>query len=170
VTVRSQDWRFQKLEEGEEFQASTVFTDVSDGDIKKVFIEAPDDGSNLSQEVISVASEGKLFIRRFENASEDTEGDLLNASNLRVGDASDSVPFDYRSGGVDETGVYSGGSLEETSLIPGSSGQGQSITGGASVRPAMILSSGNNMLLEFENQSGQTIDFAVKFEFAEVEN
>lgn len=168
MTVRSQDWRFQKLEEGEEFQASTVFTDVSDGDTKKVFIRAPADGPNLSQEVISVDSEGKLFIRRFENVSEDTQGDLMNASNLRVGDASDNVPFDYRTGGVGETGVYSGGVLEEEAIIAGAV-SGNKVGGGSSARPAMILSSGNNMLLEFENQSGQSIDFAVKFEFAEVE-
>lgn len=169
MTTRTQDWRFQKLEEGEEYQSSAIFDTVAAGNTKKIFVETPSGAPRLIQETVSVDTGGKLKIQRYENASEDTQGDEINSSNLKVGTGSDEPPFNYRRGGDNETGVYSGGTLEEETLIAGSTSAGQNIGGGKATRPAMILSPGNNMLLTFENQSGQTIDFSVKFEYSEGE-
>lgn len=168
MVTSSQDWRFKKLDEGEEFEASRVFNDVGDGDVKEVFVNVPEEVGDLelSVEDILVSSEGKLSIQRFKNVSEDVEGDSMLVANKKIGAAA-SAPFDFRTGGDGETGEYSGGSLDEENLITGSV-SGNKVGGGTEARPALIVDTGNNYLLSFTNESGQTIDFSVQIEFAEV--
>jgi len=164
-----QDWRFKKLDEGEQWEVSRVFSDVGNGDVKKVFVSVPDEVGDLelSVEDILLSSEGKLLIQRFRNVSEDAEGSDMLVSNKKIG-VNGVVPFNFRTGGDGEAGEYSDGVLEEENLVTGAV-SGNKVGGGSESRPALIVDTGNNYLLVFDNQSGQTIDFSVQIEFAEVE-
>jgi len=164
-----QDWRFKKLKEEEEWEASRVFEDVADGDVKTVYVDNPVDNKSISVEEVVVSTEGKLRVERFGNVDEVSEGDLMLVNNKKIGSVK-SVPFDFRVGGVGEAGDYdeSAGVQQQENLITGSV-SGNKIGGGTESRPAFIVESDNNYLLWFENQSGQSINFSVQIEFAEVE-
>jgi len=167
MVMRSQDWRFQKLQEAEAWEASRIFNTVSDGSSRDVFVDIPANGPELSVEDILVSTEGKLEIARFKNVTEDTQGDAMLVANKRISSTA-TVPFDFRTGGDNETGAYSGGVKEEENLISGAV-SGNKVGGGTEARPALIASTGSNYLIRFGNESGQTISFSVQFEFAEIE-
>lgn len=169
MVLRTEDYRFQLLQEEKEWVASKIFTSVANNDVKKIFIDIPEGQDDVSIENIRVSTSGKLKIERYRNATEDTQGDSVVIGNNRINGAIPSHPHSIRSGGDNETGVYSGGTKEEENLIIGAV-TGSLIGGGTESRPATVVEAGSNVLLVFTNQAGQSVDFSVQIEHAEIDS
>lgn len=159
MTQRVEPQRTQDLKSGD-MSTFTARQNVTASGTAKYFIENPS-GNNESVEVanISVNAGGQFDVDIHTNVTEDTAGTDLNKFENFVGDTS---PTNLETG---FGGTYSNRDTDPfEDFVPGSSGNRSLQVGAASQGVDLLVSPGNNVLIDFTNVSGAEATIAPRIE------
>lgn len=167
ITIGVPRWR---LLTGDGYTTGQLFTGVAAGNTKKLYLENPTSDTYYILTLIQANSSEKQIVQEIANVTEDTQGAAADTGVVtKRSDSSNDSQAIVRTGGDNETGVYSGGK-------PYSKKTGGASGSPASVQPffrsldgiAGVLAPENNVILEVTNDTSNTNDISIDFDWIEV--
>jgi len=155
---------------GDSYSAGELFTDVTGGNTKQLYLENPTSDTHYAVSNILARSEGKITVYKSFNVTEDTEGDNTSTGvqNKRSsgGGSSEAIA---RIGGNGETGAYSGG-RELSTKTAGRAGNPNQIQPGDSPENGVsnAIDPGDNMCLFVTNDTTSENDISIDIDWVEM--
>lgn len=155
---------------GDGYTTGQLFTGVGGNNVKKLYLENPTSDTYYLLTLINSSSSEKQIVQEVANVTEDTQGAATDTGVVtKRSDSSNDSQAIVRKGGDNETGVYSGGT-------PYSKKTGGSAGTPSSVSPfsrslegiAGILAPGDNVVLEVTNDTANTNDISMDFDWVEI--
>lgn len=167
ITIGVPRWR---LLTGDGYTTGQLFQGVAAGNQKKLYLENPTSDTYYILALIQANSSEKQITQEVANVTEDTQGDPSDTGVVKKrSDSSNDSQAIVRTGGDNETGVYSGGTAYSrktggSSGTPGSVAPFSQSLGGI----AGIVAPGDNVVLQVTNDTSNTNDISMDFDWIEV--
>jgi len=160
------DWR---LLNGEAQSTGQLFTGVSDGNEKAIYINNPENAVYLAIAGVNIRSDGKLLVDKAFNVTENTEGDAPETGTTNKRSDADGTNAVVRVGGDNETGAYSGGESFSTKTAGGGGATPRVRPGETFEELANVVAPGDNIYISATNDSGGTSDISIDIDWFEID-
>lgn len=156
LAIANPHWRIVR---GEGFSTGEYFADVGAGNTKQVYVENQSSDIYFGIIGVNVRSSAETRVGKAYNPTEDTQGALTTTGITNKRSSMDGTNGVARTGGDNETGVYSGGDEFNDKGAGAGTGAGNIMPGETGEQFMNVVDPGDSIVVEAANQTTGTISY-----------